>query len=106
MRMTPAPETKGYIEIPCPPLGIPSLEKYAYTRKGCNIIVSRDLYGGNKLRWHMSISRSDRMPNYEEVRDARYALVPNNVTMVMMFPPKEEWVNIHERCFHLHEIVE
>lgn len=71
----------------------------AYRMGSCRIIVSRD--DGD---WHLSISREDRLPSWEEVREARYALIPDEVTMAMLLPPQTEYVNAHEFCFHLWQI--
>ena len=54
--------------------------------------------------WHLSISRPDKHPSWEEIKQARYDLIPSNVTMAMIFPPPDEFVNIHEHCFHLFQI--
>ena len=75
----------------------------APTRAGrvgeCLTMVSYEPNG-----WHLSISHPSRNPTWEEIRDARYSLVPDNVTMAMLLPPKGEYVNIHGFCFHLYEI--
>jgi len=67
-------------------------------------------------KWHMSISHRrnvldatglhvpGRYPAWDEIRDARYALLPNKVTMALLLPPKGEYVNIMSTCFHLYEI--
>ena len=39
-----------------------------------------------------------------DIKTARYDLVPDSVTMAMLLPPRSEYVNIHNNCFHLHEI--
>ena len=96
----------GYIEIPCPDLGIPCISRNAYAKGGCRIIIAREVYNSHELRWHMSISRNDRYPSWDEIRDARYALLPDDVTIAMLLPPKAEYVDLHPNCFHLHEIVE
>jgi hypothetical protein len=54
-------------------------------------------------RWHLSISHPMRYPKWDEISDARYSLIPNEVTMYMYLPPREEYVNFHKNCFHLHE---
>jgi len=60
----------------------------------------------NDGRWHLSISHPGRYPTWDEIKEARYQLVPNNVTMAMLLPPKEQYVNVHANCFHLWEIRE
>lgn len=66
--------------------------------------------------WHLSIShRFDvlgpngypspgRYPTWDEIADARYDLLPDEVTMAMLLPPRDQYVNIHPTTFHLHEI--
>lgn len=63
------------------------------------IIVSKD--AGN---WHLSISHPAKIPPYEVLKKARYRYLPNDVTMAQLFPPKEQFVNIHPYCLHLWEI--
>jgi len=54
--------------------------------------------------WHLSISHPTRYPVWNEIRDARYELVPDACTMAMLLPPKAEYVALHPNCFHLHQI--
>ncbi len=96
------------IEIPCP---VPNAK--AYRMGQCNIIVSHEIYGGGpailsfgKIRWHLSISCPNRYPTFDEIKAARYALIPDEAQMAMFFPPRKEYVNIHQNCFHLYEVVE
>lgn len=56
--------------------------------------------------WHLSISHPTRYPSWDEIKEARYRFVPNEVTMAMLLPPREEYINIHSNCFHLHELRE
>ncbi len=53
--------------------------------------------------WHMSISRNDRYPYWDEIAYARYELLPQDMTFVFILPPREEYINVHNFCFHLHE---
>lgn len=64
------------------------------------VIISRDPPGE---RWHLSISHPQRYPTWDEIKRARYEFIPDAVTMAMMLPPKAEYVNVHQNCFHLHE---
>lgn len=50
------------------------------------------------------MSKKSRYPTYEEIKSARYALLPPEITMVMIFPPPDEFVNLHPNCFHLYQI--
>ena len=69
--------------------------------KGVPFLVCRTKENG---LWHLSISHRSRDLTYEEIKAARYALLPDDVHMAMIFPPKAEFVNLHPYCFHLYQI--
>jgi hypothetical protein len=77
----------------------------AYTLGEARILVSREpaAWDGSYL-WHLSISCADRYPSWDEIHDARYRLVPDEVTMGMLLPPRAEYVNCHPNAFHLWEV--
>jgi hypothetical protein len=68
---------------------------------------TRILFSGpierEQVGWHFSISCADRNPTWEEQRVARYALCPDDIFMVQIMPPKAQYVNLHEFCFHWYE---
>lgn len=69
------------------------------------IICGREPCGPQgQLRWHLSVSHHHRNPTWEEIRDARYALIPDGVMVAMFLPPREDYVNAHKYCFHLYEV--
>ena len=93
---------KGICEIQSPLNGAK-----AYRMGECAVLVSRDEVkerGLFVMRWHLSISHPSRFPRWNEIKEARYALLPDEVTMAMLLPPREQYVNVHPNCFHLHEI--
>ncbi len=55
-------------------------------------------------KWHLSISHPDRYPTLDEIKNIRYRLLPNEITVGILLPPKEEYVNIHKNCFHLWQV--
>lgn len=77
-------------------------ETRCYRMGGCFIMNSLEpIAGMDRLAYHMSISHPKHYPTWDMVAAARYALIPNEITMVMVLPPREEYVNIHEFCFQL-----
>lgn len=74
-----------------------------YVKGELRALVSRDPEV-QKTRWHLSVSCADRYPTWEEIKAARYALIPDEVYMAQILPPKHEYVNVHPNTFHLHEI--
>lgn len=79
----------------------------AYKMGKCKIFVSPP-YKDDKtdMGWHLSISCRDRLPTWEEVQTARYELLPKHVNFVMVLPKEADYVNLHDYCFHLHELLE
>jgi hypothetical protein len=71
-------------------------------------LVSEDPTG-----WHLSVAHNrrtkggvfepGRYPNWDELADARYALLPDELDFVMHLPPSGEYVALHDTTFHLHE---
>jgi hypothetical protein len=90
-------------EIPSP---VPGCKAWR-TVNNLGVICGREPLGPlGEPRWHLSISHAKRNPTWEEIRDLRYLLVPDEVTMAMILPPVDEYVNVHERCFHLYQLKE
>ena len=50
---------------------------------------------------HVSVSREDRYPNWDEIVNIRYQFFNEDVEVVMYLPPKREYINLHPNCFHL-----
>lgn len=71
-----------------------------------SVFVSREPDG-----WHLSISHSfrsqpGRYPTWDEIVEARYRFLPNDITVAQLLPPLEEYTNVHATTFHLWEVVE
>lgn len=71
----------------------------AYTMGECRILVSLEPEG-----WHLSISCERRYPDWDEIAEARYRLLPLDHTFAMLLPPPEEYVNVSPNVFHLHDL--
>lgn len=92
----------------------PQARAYRASPSGCHIVVGLEpariapagiwLPPEERLLWHLSISHPHRYPNWDEVADARYELVPDEITMAMLLPPTEQYLNHHETCLHLWQI--
>jgi len=102
------------VEVPAPTLRLPGRHRAYRSGSGCGVIVGLEpvkaappgiwLPPAERELWHLSISHPDRYPTWDEIADVRYRLVPDDVTMAMLLPPSGEYVNAHERCFHLWQI--
>ncbi len=73
--------------------------------------VSHEAEGANGRKlWHLSVShrdrdgRPDRVPNWAELKHARYRLVQADVSMILVFPkPTANHLDLAETCLHLYE---
>lgn len=56
--------------------------------------------------WHMSIAHKTRYPTWDEIAKAWYETVPDSEQRIacMVLPPRSEYVNIANYCFHIHEL--
>lgn len=75
----------------------------------CSIIISREPAALDCSHiWHLSISRTDRHPNWDEIKAARYWLLPEKLTFGMLLPPPENYINVpqQDHVFHLYEITD
>jgi hypothetical protein len=102
------------LAVPAPTRDLPGRHSAYSTASGCNVIVGHEpaleaplgiwLPPGELLLWHLSVSHQHRYPTWDEIADVRYELVPDDVTMALLLPPPQEYINAHEFCFHLWQI--
>lgn len=86
--------------------GLPLVLEY-WSMGECTILVGHEPEGVNgEMRWHLSISHPSRHPTWDEIKTARYKLLPLDMAFAMILPPPEFYVNVaaQDHVFHLHEI--
>jgi hypothetical protein len=54
-------------------------------------------------KWHLSASTNHPI-GYYELKEIRYEFLPNDIRAAQIFPPREQFVNVDENCYHLFEI--
>lgn len=100
--------TFGVLELQSIPPPRPDLAHLkCYFLGECSVFVGVEPHqerGLVRMRWHLSIAHKSRYPTWDEIKEARYRLVPDEVTMAMILPPSDGYVNLHNNCFHLYEI--
>jgi hypothetical protein len=97
-------KSHGWAELGNVPLP-GGLAARGYTKGSCRVLIAReDRHGDGRSLWHLSISHPARYPHWDEIKDARYALLPLGLTFAMLLPPPGEYLNVHPNCFHLWEI--
>ena len=87
---------------------VPSeIDLRAYTMGVCSILVGHEPAGVNlELLWHLTISTPSRHPTWDEIKIARYRLLPEDLCFGIMLPPPGLYVNLPEQdhVFHLWEM--
>ena len=69
------------------------------TNTGCKIIIAVE-----EGLAHISISHSNRLPSYNELKKAKYELCKDIKNMAQIFPTDDEYVNLHQYTLHLWEL--
>lgn len=57
-------------------------------------------WGDNRIWMHVSYSRKDRIPSYEDSKRVLRAFVGDELEAYAVYPPKARWVNVHPHCLH------
>lgn len=105
------------VQQPMPPqveaatriMGGTALVMNIYRMGECSIIMAREQAAADgTFLWHLSISCTHRHPTWDEIKVARYRLLPLELTMGMLLPPPENYVNVQQQdhVFHLWEITD
>lgn len=66
------------------------------------VVISSVSYEADGKRWlHVSYSRADRIPNYNDTTAVKKLFIGEDKKAIMIFPDKAHHVNIHKYCLHL-----
>lgn len=76
-----------------------------YSLGECSIIMGRENPGGGRYLWHLTISHPERHPSWDEIKTARYRLLPLELCFAMFLPPPANYVNLpaQDHVFQLWE---
>lgn len=78
-----------------------------YTMGPCRILIAREPAGvKGELLWHLTISEPSRHPTWDEIKVARYRLLPPDACFALLLPPTEVYVNAHDHVFQLWEVTD
>ncbi len=70
------------------------------------VIFSIDKELDNKYWLHVSFSRKNRIPDYDDIIRIKKHFIGENKKAIMIFPEKENHVNLHPYCLHLWSCLE
>lgn len=87
------------------PWSVPFQRSFKLTGSTLHAIVSEGEHShpdGTVGRWrHVSISRPDKIPSYDDLALAKRAFVGDDAKAIMVLPPADKHVNIHPFVLHL-----
>ena len=69
-------------------------------RNGLRVIVSTATMADGHEWMHISVSRKDRLPSYDDLKFVKNTFAEKRFAY-QVFPPPDDNVNIHEFCLHL-----
>ena len=73
----------------------------AWRKKNIRVLWSPEEKHPDGMWQHLSISHNARYPHWDEILDVRYSFFSEYADVVQLLPPKSEFINLHENCFHL-----
>lgn len=75
--------------------------KYVSTREELSVIDSIDVEKDGKLWLHVSVSRPDRLPSYDDLCFVKKHWIGDDKEAYQVFARREKHVNIDPHCLHL-----
>ena len=73
--------------------------KAFWSKTGILVLYTMDKTPHGELK-HISVSRSDRFPTWEELLKAKEYFI-GDVDAMMVMPSRKDYVNLHKNCFHI-----
>lgn len=68
---------------------------------GLRVMLSGNTESDGNKWLHLSVSRKDRLPKWDELKAARAVFLTEDLKALQIFPPKEEYVNDNPFVLHL-----
>jgi len=75
------------------------------SRQGLRVLVEVEEQDAS-LWLHMSVSRKDRMPSYQDIVDAKEFFLGPERRAIQVFPKRSEHFSFHPFCLHLYSPLE
>jgi hypothetical protein len=71
-------------------------------RSGLKVIVDTAPCDDGREWMHISMSREDRLPSFDDMKFAKETFAGNDRYAYQVFPPAAKYVNQHPFCLHLY----
>jgi len=74
--------------------------RFGHKKESVRVLVSGTREKDGKRWLHLSISRPNRTPTIDELREVKFAFI-GDLKAMQIFPSRDEYVNLHQHCLHL-----
>lgn len=74
---------------------------WKHRRNGLVVLASGAVELDDKRWIHVSFSRKDRMPSYDDTCLIKRVFIGEERKAIQVFPPRSEHFNLHKYCLHL-----
>lgn len=92
----PVPDNWEELQMP------PQLNRMrAWICNGLKVLVSQDLTDDGEHWLHVSISRENRLPSWDDLKLAKDIFIGRQNEAVQVLPADRDYVNLHPNCLHL-----
>jgi hypothetical protein len=68
---------------------------------GLRVIVDCEIKGDASLWLHVSVSRANYTPTHDDMARVKVDFIGDDRYAYSVWPPREQYVNIHNHCLHL-----
>lgn len=74
---------------------------YVQSLTGLVVILSANREGDGRRWLHLSVSRRNRLPSWEDLREVKAIFLGPTRKAIQILPPEAEYVNLHPYVLHL-----
>ena len=72
-----------------------------WRNRGLQTLISKSITKDTRWWWHVSVSRPDRMPTWQELAKVRKDFFGEEIEFYQVLPKRSEYVNVHQFCLHM-----
>lgn len=68
---------------------------------GLRLLIDAEIKADGMAWLHVSVSRKNYPPSWDDLKRVKRDFIGPDYAAIMVFPPDEDFVNIHPHCHHL-----
>jgi len=68
---------------------------------GLRVICTQEKLDDGNTWEHISVSRADRLPTWEEIVFVKEEFMGTDVEAIQAIPARKDYVNVHQFCLHI-----